>query len=157
MTLKIGDKLPSFRGVTADGPITHRDLKGKATILYFYPKDATPGCTTEACDFRDALPRLTRAGAQVFGVSRDSLASHEKFSRKHELPFPLISDEDGSICAAFDTWVEKSMYGKKYMGVERATFLIDAEGIVRQIWRQVKVKGHVEEVLSAIKNIVKSK
>lgn len=157
MTLKIGDKLPSFRGVTADGPITHRDLKGKATILYFYPKDATPGCTTEACDFRDALPRLTRAGAQVFGVSRDSLASHEKFSRKHELPFPLISDEDGSICAAFDTWVEKSMYGKKYMGVERATFLIDAEGVVQQIWRQVKVKGHVEEVLSAIKNIVKSK
>lgn len=153
MTLEAGDKIPAFRGETADGPITRRDLEGQVSILYFYPKDATPGCTTEACDFRDALPRYTRAKAKVYGISKDSLASHDKFAKKHELPFTLISDTDGSICEAFGTWIEKSLYGRKYMGIDRATFLVDASGVIRQVWRKVKVGGHVEEVLEAVKNI----
>lgn len=153
MSLDIGDKVPAFKGLTEDGPITHKDLKGQTTILYFYPKDDTPGCTTEACGFRDNLPKFTRAKAKVYGVSKDDLKSHAKFTKKFELPFTLISDEDGSICEAFDTWVEKSMYGRKYMGIDRATFVIDDKGVVRQIWRKVKVSGHVEEVLEFAKSI----
>lgn len=156
MTLQPGDKIPKFKGLTAEGSITDRDLRGQTSIIYFYPKDATPGCTTEACDFRDAMPRFTRSSAKVYGVSRDSLASHEKFAAKHELPFTLISDEDGSICDAFGTWGEKTLYGKKYMGIERATFLIDADGIIREVWRKVKVGGHVDEILKSAKNINKS-
>jgi peroxiredoxin Q/BCP len=153
MNLSVGDKIPRFKAMTAEGPITDRDLRGEAAILYFYPKDSTPGCTTEACDFRDALPRFSRAKAKVYGISRDNLASHEKFARKYELPFPLISDEDGSMCESFGTWVEKSLYGRKYMGVERATFLIDAEGVIQGIWRKVKVSGHVDAVLDAAKKL----
>ncbi len=153
MSLDIGDKVPAFKGLTEDGPITHKDLKGQTTILYFYPKDDTPGCTTEACGFRDNLPKFTRAKAKVYGVSKDDLKSHAKFAKKFELPFDLISDEDGSICEAFGTWVEKSMYGRKYMGIDRATFLIDDKGVIRQIWRKVKVSGHVEEFLDFTKSI----
>lgn len=153
MSLKIGDKAPNFKGLTADGPISLKDLKGAHAILYFYPKDDTPGCTVEACAFRDNLPRFKRSNARVFGVSKDSLKSHAKFADKYELPFTLISDEDGSLCESFGVWVEKSMYGKKYMGIERATYLIDKNGIIQQIWRKVKVAGHAEEVLEAVKSI----
>jgi peroxiredoxin Q/BCP len=151
MTLKAGDKAPPFKGMTAEGPLSLKDLKGSHVILYFYPKDDTPGCTLEACAFRDTLPRFKKMNARVFGVSKDDLKSHQKFADKYELPFTLISDADGSICESFDVWGEKSMYGKKYMGIERATYLIDKEGIIRQIWRKVSVDGHAEEVLNAVK------
>jgi peroxiredoxin Q/BCP len=153
MALKIGNKAPAFKGLTAEGPISLKDLKGSHVVLYFYPKDDTPGCTKEACAFRDNLPKFKKMNAKVFGVSKDSLKSHAKFAEKYELPFTLISDEDGSICDSFQTWVEKSMYGRKYMGIERATFLIDQEGVLRHIWRGVKVDGHAEEVLKVVKNI----
>jgi peroxiredoxin Q/BCP len=151
MTLKVGDKSPAFKGMTAEGPLSLNDLKGSPIVLYFYPKDDTPGCTKEACAFRDMLPRFKKMNAKVFGVSKDDLKSHEKFAGKYELPFTLISDEDGSLCESFGVWGEKSMYGKKYMGIERATYLIDKEGIIRQIWRKVSVDGHAEEVLNAVK------
>ncbi len=155
MTISVGDKIPAFKAETAEGAITHKDLKGQTTILYFYPKDDTPGCTTQACAFRDNLPKFTRIKAKVYGVSRDSLTRHDKFARKHELPFTLISDEDGSLCEAFGTWIEKSLYGRKYMGIDRATFLIDSDGVVRHIWRKVKVAGHVEAVLAEVKKLDK--
>jgi peroxiredoxin Q/BCP len=123
--------------------------RGKAVVLYFYPKDDTSGCTAEACAFRDALPDFSKINAAVIGISRDSVASHDKFKTKYSLPFPLVSDEDGKVCKAYGTWVEKSMYGRKYMGIERATFLIDGKGTIRHIWRKVKVPGHAEEVLEA--------
>lgn len=153
MALKTGDKAPAFKGMTADGPLSGKDLLGAPAVIYFYPKDNTPGCTIEACDFRDNLPKFRKTGAAVYGVSKDSLASHAKFSDKYELPFTLISDEDGSVCDAFGTWVEKSLYGRKYMGIERATFLLDSKGIVRHIWRNVKVKGHVEDVITELKKL----
>lgn len=151
MTITVGKKIPAFKGVTADGPITQKDLAGSNTILYFYPKDDTPGCTTEACAFRDNLPKFKKLNAKVYGVSKDDLKKHAKFTDKYELPFTLISDEDGSICDSFGTWIEKSMYGRKYMGIDRATFLINAEGIVQHIWRKVKVTGHIEEILKTLK------
>lgn len=151
MALKVGRKLPAFKGLTADGPIAAKDLKGENAIIYFYPKDDTPGCTIEACDFRDNLPKFKKLNAKVYGVSKDDMKSHDKFTTKYELPFTLISDEDGSICEKFGTWVEKSMYGRKYMGIERATFLVDAEGVIQHIWRNVKAKGHAEEVLKTLK------
>jgi len=153
MTLDIGDKLPAFKAETAEGPISNKDLKGSNVVIYFYPKDDTPGCTTEACEFRDNLPKFKKMNAKVYGVSKDSIKSHEKFAGKYELPFTLISDESGEMCEAFGTWVEKSMYGKKYMGIERATFLADDKGVIREIWRSVKAKGHAEEVLAAVKKI----
>jgi len=125
-------------------------LKGKAVVLYFYPKDDTSGCTAEACAFRDALPDFSKAKADVIGISRDSVASHDKFKTKYELPFPLASDADGKVCEAYGTWVEKSMYGRKYMGIERTTFLIDGKGVIRHIWRKVKVPAHATEVLQAV-------
>ena len=124
-------------------------IKSKYTVLYFYPKDDTPGCTKEACGFRDAFPDFSALNATIVGVSKDTVPKHDKFKAKYELPFHLASDEDGSLCEAYGTWVEKSMYGKKYMGIERATFLIDASGVIQGIWRKVKVNGHVEEVLEA--------
>ena len=153
MTLDIGDKLPAFKAETAEGPISNKDLKGSNVVIYFYPKDDRPGCTTEACEFRDNLPKFKKMNAKVYGVSKDSIKSHEKFAGKYELPFTLISDESGEMCEAFGTWVEKSMYGKKYMGIERATFLADDKGVIREIWRSVKAKGHAEEVLAAVKKI----
>ena len=150
MTVEVGDKAPDFT-LPADGggTVSLKALKGKPVVLYFYPKDDTSGCTAEACAFRDALPDFSKVKAEIVGVSRDSLASHDLFKRKFELPFPLASDQDGEVCRAYGVWVEKSMYGRKYMGIERATFLIDANGVVRKMWRKVKVPGHAEAVLEA--------
>lgn len=152
MTLNVGDPAPKFTAATdGGGTLSLSKLRGEAVILYFYPKDDTSGCTKEACGFRDSFPNFGEAGAVVVGVSRDSVAFHDKFKAKHKLPFTLVSDEDGEICKAYGTWVEKSMYGRKYMGIERSTFLIDKVGKIRGIWRKVKIPGHVEEVLKAAK------
>ena len=150
--LQVGDKAPDFNA-PSDGGDTLKlsKLKGRKVVLYFYPKDDTPGCTAEACDFRDNLAGFAKAKAEIIGVSRDSAASHDKFKKKYDLPFSLVSDLDGKITEAYGTWVEKSMYGRKYMGIERATFLIDDKGVIRQIWRKVKVGGHIDEVRAAIK------
>ncbi len=154
MTTEIGKPAPDFSMPTdGGGQVSLGGLKGKTVILYFYPKDDTPGCTKEACGFRDNLAAFEGAEAVVIGVSKDSVAKHDKFKSKYELPFTLGSDEDGKVCEAYGTWVEKSMYGKKYMGIERATFLIDGKGVLRQEWRKVKVPGHVEAVLEAAKGL----
>ena len=152
MSLKVGDKAPDFT-LPSDGggKVSLKALKGKAVVLYFYPKDDTSGCTAEACAFRDALPDFSKATAAVIGISRDSVASHDKFKTKYELPFPLASDADGKVCEAYGTWVEKSMYGRKYMGIERATFLVDEKGKIEHIWHKVKVAGHADEVMAAVK------
>jgi peroxiredoxin Q/BCP len=150
--LKVGDKAPSFNMPTdGGGTVSLSSLAGRNVVLYFYPKDDTSGCTKEACDFRDSVPNFGRIDATVIGVSRDSVASHDKFKKKHALPFALASDADGKTSEAYATWVEKSMYGRKYMGMERATFLIDGKGIIRGIWHKVKVPGHVSAVLQAAK------
>jgi len=152
MTLKIGDKAPDFTMPTdGGGSVSLASLKGKPVILYFYPKDDTSGCTAEACGFRDSLPDYSGAGAVVIGVSKDSVASHDKFKAKYQLPFTLASDGTGEVCEKYETWIEKSMYGRKYMGIDRSTFLIDKDGTLRGIWHKVKVGGHVAEVLKAAK------
>ena len=157
MSLKVGDKAPDFTlPKDGGGKIALKDLKGKAVVLYFYPKDDTSGCTAEACAFRDAFPDFSKVKAAIVGISRDSVKSHDKFKAKHELPFTLASDEDGKVCEAYGTWVEKSMYGRKYIGIERATFLIDGKGVIRGIWRKVKVPGHVEEVLKEVKKLAEA-
>ena len=154
MSVDAGDKAPDFTMPTdGGGTLSLAGLKGKKVVLYFYPKDDTPGCTKEACGFRDALPDFSGIDAEIVGVSKDMVAKHDKFKAKHELPFTLVSDEDGSVCEAYGTWVEKSMYGKKYMGIDRATFLIDRDGKVAKAWRKVKVPGHVEGVLEAAKSL----
>lgn len=148
MALEEGRRAPDFTMPTdGGGTISLSELKGRKVILYFYPRDDTSGCTKEACGFRDALPDFFGSDSVVIGVSRDSVKSHDKFKDKHNLNFTLASDEDGSICEAYGVWVEKSMYGKKFMGIERSTFLIDEEGVLRRIWRKVKVGGHVDAVL----------
>lgn len=150
MTLKVGDPAPEFAMATDGGDsVTLSQLKGKKIVLYFYPKDDTSGCTKEACAFRDLAPEFDAANAIIIGVSKDSVASHDKFKAKHGLPFTLASDTDGKVCEDYGVWVEKSMYGKKYMGIERATFVIDEEGVIREIWRKVKVPGHAEVVIEA--------
>ena len=154
MSLNIGDKAPDFTAATdGNGSVSLAKLRGKKVILYFYPKDDTSGCTKEACGFRDALPDFSKAQAIVIGVSRDSVASHDKFKKKYELPFTLAADADGQITEAYGVWVQKSMYGRKYMGIERSTFLIDEKGIIRGIWPKVKIPGHVEEVLAAAQKL----
>ncbi|MEQ8817023.1 MAG: thioredoxin-dependent thiol peroxidase [Thalassobaculum sp.] len=152
MSLQIGDKAPAFT-MPADGggEVSLAGLKGRPVILYFYPRDDTPGCTTEACGFRDAMPDFSKLDAAIVGVSRDSVAKHDKFKAKYELPFTLGADDTGAVTEAYGVWVEKSMYGRKSMGIERATFLIDGAGVIRGIWRKVKVKGHVEEVFAALR------
>jgi peroxiredoxin Q/BCP len=148
----VGDKAPAFSMPADDGgTLKLADFKGKNVILYFYPKDDTSGCTKEACDFTAAMPNFGKAKAVVIGVSKDSVASHQKFKKKHKLKVALGADEDGKVCAAYGTWVEKSMYGRKYMGIERATFLIDGKGVIRAEWRKVKVPGHADAVLAAVK------
>ena len=150
----VGDKAPAFSMSTdGDGTVSLKGLKGRNVVLYFYPKDDTPGCTKEACGFRDALPDFSKVDAEIIGVSKDSPAKHDKFKAKFDLPFALASDEDGSVCEAYGTWVEKSMYGRKYMGIDRATFLIDGKGVVRGVWRKVKVPGHVDAVLKAAQDL----
>lgn len=152
MALSVGDKVAAFSLPTGDGgTFSDADLHGKRTILYFYPKDDTPGCTKEAQAFRDMIDAFEAAGVAVVGVSTDGVASHRKFKDKHGLNFPLIADEDRTLAEAFGVWVEKSMYGKKYMGMERASFLIDEDAVVRQVWRKVKVPGHADAVLAAAK------
>ena len=150
--LDVGAKAPDFSLPDQDGStVTLKSLKGKQVVLYFYPKDDTSGCTKEACDFRDSLAPIKKAGAVVIGVSKDGKASHQKFIAKYGLPFALLSDEETVVCNAYGVYKEKSMYGRKYMGIERSTFVIDATGRVKALWRKVKVPGHVDEVLAALK------
>ena len=152
MSIDAGDKAPAFTLPTdGGGTVSLSKLKGKTVILYFYPKDDTPGCTKEACGFRDNFPKFKKSDAVVIGVSKDSVKRHDNFKAKYKLPFTLAADEDGKVCEAYGVWVEKALYGRKYMGIERATFLIDAKGVVRQVWHKVKVAGHAEEVLAAAK------
>ena len=148
----VGEKAPEFNMPTDGGEQVSLDaLKGTPFVLYFYPKDSTPGCTTEAKDFTASIKEFDKLGVKVIGVSRDSLKKHANFREKQALEVILASDEDGATCEAFGVWVEKNMYGRKYMGIERATFLIDDAGVIRNVWRKVKVKGHVEAVLEAAK------
>ncbi len=152
MSMKEGSKAPAFSMPTdGGGNVALKDFKGRPVVVYFYPKDSTPGCTTEACDFRDLTPDFSKIDAEIIGVSKDSVKRHDNFKAKHDLAFSLASDEDGDVCERYGVWVEKNMYGRKFMGIERATFLIDAKGVVRKIWRKVKVKGHAEDVLEAVK------
>jgi len=149
---KIGSTVRSFKSAsTTGGEFALADATGKTLVLYFYPKDMTSGCSVEARDFRDLHDRLRRAGALVLGVSRDPLKSHEKFRDKESLPFHLLSDPDEKLCKQFDVIREKSLYGRKYLGIERSTFLIDGHGVLRQEWRKVKVAGHAQEVLDAVR------
>ncbi len=153
-SVAIGKKVPDFSlPATGDKEISLKDLKGKKVVLYFYPKDNTPGCTREGQDFRDNYNKFKRAGAVVLGVSRDGIKAHENFKAKHEFPFDLLSDKDEVLCKLFDVIKEKKLYGKTHMGIERSTFLIDEKGILRKEWRKVKVPGHVEEVLAAVKEL----
>ncbi len=150
--LKEGDAAPEFTMPSTGGePVSLESLRGKKVVLYFYPKDDTPGCTTEACNFRDNMAIIQGTGALVFGVSPDSVAKHDKFIKKYELNFPLLADEGSQVSTAYGVWKEKSMYGKKYMGVERTTYLIDENGKIAKIWRKVKPDGHALEVLNFIK------
>ena len=149
--LEVGDKAPDFSGVDEDGKkISLKDLKGSKVVLYFYPKDSTTGCTAEACDFRDSYSRLKKKGVVLLGVSPDSEKSHQKFITKYELPFPLIADTEKVIANAYGVWQEKSMYGRKYMGIVRSTFVIDEKGKLIAVFPKVKVVGHVDEVLKAL-------
>ena len=149
--LKVGDKAPVFTGIDDQGKkVELKNFRGKKVILYFYPKDNTPGCAQESCDFRDVISRIKKKDTVVLGVSPDSVASHQKFKVKFSLPFPLISDEDHKIAIAYGTWQEKSMYGKKYMGIVRSTFVIDGNGLIFQVYEKVKVKGHVDAVLNTL-------
>jgi len=148
MALVLGDKAPDFSLPSTDGEVLSlKDFLGMKVVLYFYPKDDTSGCTKEACSFRDNLARVKRKGAVILGVSADSVESHQHFTKKFELPFPLLSDESKSMIKAYGVWKEKSMYGRKYMGIERTTFIIDERGKVQHIFPKVKVDGHVDEVL----------
>jgi peroxiredoxin Q/BCP len=148
MSVELGSKAPDFTLPTDGGSrVALSQLKGKKVVLYFYPKDDTSGCTAEACGFRDSFPDYTGTDAVVIGISKDSVASHDKFKKKHNLPFILASDANSDVCEKYGTWVEKSMYGRKYMGIERCTFLLDRESVVRGVWHKVKVPGHVAEVL----------
>lgn len=152
MTAELSKAIANFTlPATDDQTISLSQFKGQHVVLYFYPKDSTPGCTTESKDFRDHIQAFTEANTVILGVSRDSLKSHEKFKEKHGFPFALLSDADEELCNYFQVLKDKSMFGKKFKGIERSTFLIDKAGILRQEWRKVKVSGHVEEVLAAVR------
>jgi peroxiredoxin Q/BCP len=151
--LHSGDTAPAFRLLSDTGnPVALKDFAGQRVVLYFYPKDSTPGCTQEACDFRDSFRRVQAQGAIVLGVSKDSVASHQRFKAKYGFPFPLLSDETGKVLEAYQVWAEKSLYGRKFMGIVRTTYLIDVDakgkGIIRKAYPKVKVAGHVDEVLA---------
>ncbi|MGM0593416.1 MAG: peroxiredoxin [Pseudomonadota bacterium] len=151
-SVSVGKKVPEFSlPATGDQEIALKQFKGKNLVLYFYPKDSTPGCTTEGQDFRDHYSAFQALNTEILGVSRDGIKSHENFKAKQGFPFELLSDKEETLCQLFDVIKEKNMYGRKVMGIERSTFLIDAKGVLRQEWRKVKVKGHVEEVLEAVK------
>lgn len=151
--LKVGDKAPTFSIISDDGTaVSLKQFKGKTTVLYFYPKDMTSGCTQQACDFRDSFVRLKKLGVVVLGVSKDPIESHQKFKSKYSLPFSLLADVDGEVCKAYGVWKEKSMYGRKYMGIERTTVVISPSGKIAALFPKVKVKGHVDQVLKALKD-----
>ena len=150
MTVAIDKKAPSFKASGTEGVVTSKSLLGQPYVLYFYPKDDTPGCSREAQDFAGAYAEFQRRGVRVLGVSRDSLGAHEKFRAKFDLPFPLLADEEETLCRQFDVIRLKNMYGKQVRGIERSTFLVDGAGVLRREWRKVKVDGHVEEVLAAV-------
>ncbi|MEL6700069.1 MAG: thioredoxin-dependent thiol peroxidase [Pseudomonadota bacterium] len=150
----IGETAPDFTlPRDGGGDLTLSELRPKAVVLYFYPKDDTPGCTKEAIAFTDQLDAFEAAGATIIGISKDPVKKHDKFRDKHGLKVALVSDEDNDVCERYGTWVEKSMYGKTYMGIERATFLIDGSGQIAQVWRKVKVPGHADAVLEAVKSL----
>ena len=152
--LSEGDRVPDVKLVGMDGQaMSPADFRGQKLVLYFYPKDDTTGCTREAQDFSALAGEFEKAGAWILGVSKDSPAKHAKFTDKYDLKVRLATDEDGAVCEAFGTWIEKSMYGRKYMGIDRATFLIDRDGTIFRIWRKVKVPGHAEEVLKAAQEL----
>jgi len=149
-----GDRAPAFKMATDSGdPISSAALKGRPYVLYFYPKDDTTGCTREAIDFSAARKKFEGLGTEIVGVSKDSTTSHEKFRKKHKLKIMLASDPEIKTAQAYGVWVQKTLYGRKYMGMDRATFLVDAKGVIRQIWRKVKVPDHVEAVLDAAKSL----
>jgi peroxiredoxin Q/BCP len=151
MPLNIGDPAPAFKALTTTGDeIALEQLQGKKVVLYFYPKDDTPGCTKEACGFRDQWSRYKEQGIIVLGVSKDSVATHQKFTQKYTLPFPLLSDPDAAIAQAYGVWGEKKFMGKTYMGVNRSTFLIDEDGKIAHIWSKVKTETHAEDVLRIV-------
>ena len=153
-TPKIGSKIKDFSLPSSGGGTwSSKDAAGRKLVIYFYPKDMTSGCTRESQDFRDLYSAFRKAGVDIVGVSRDSVKSHDKFIDKEKLPFPLLCDADEKLCKQFDVIQEKSLYGKKYLGIERSTFLLDATGILRREWRKVKVPGHAEEVLEATKSL----
>jgi thioredoxin-dependent peroxiredoxin len=150
----VGQAAPDFTlQANSNRTISLQDFRGQYVVLYFYPKDMTPGCTTEACDFRDYHPEFAKLNTVVLGISPDDVKSHDKFAAKHELPFPLLADPDHQVADAYGVWVLKKMYGREYMGIERSTFLIDPEGTIVKAWPKVKVKGHVEEVLQTIREL----
>ena len=152
--IKEGNKAPEFNLPASNGKtITLKDLKGKNIVIYFYPKDDTPGCTVEACGFRDSYKEIEKLGAVILGVSPDNVTSHEKFIKKFNLPFNLLADTDKKMCQNYGVWVEKSMYGKKYMGVARTTFIINKEGKISKIFEKVKPEGHNKEIIEAIKTL----
>lgn len=154
MMVEEGDRVPDVKLIATDGrEISPLDFKGNKLVLYFYPKDDTSGCTREAQDFSALAEEFEKAGTWILGVSKDDSKSHEKFAGKYDLKVPLATDADGSACEAFGVWTEKSMYGRKYMGIERATFLVDRDSIVKRVWRKVKVPGHAEEVLEAAREL----
>lgn len=153
MSITVNEPVSNFSGNTSNGVIQLSDLRGKNVVMYFYPKDSTPGCTIESRGFRDHYAEFQAENTEIIGISRDSIQSHCKFSDNHALNFPLISDQDEVICRLFDVLKEKSMFGKKYMGIVRSTFLIDKNGVLRQEWRDVSVTGHVKEVLQAVKTL----
>lgn len=149
--LKTGDNAPDFTLPTdGDGEITLSSFRGQKVVLYFYPKDSTPGCTTESCEFNEAIPDFKNMNAAIMGISKCSVTKHDKFKTKYGFSFPLASDENSDTCERYGVWKEKNMYGKKFMGIERSTFLIDEQGKIAHIWRKVKVKDHVAEVKSTI-------
>lgn len=151
--LEEGQTAPNFTASGTERPITLSDFRGQPVVLYFYPRDNTPGCTTEAIDFRDHLSEFEQYGAIILGVSRDGLGSHQKFKTKLQLPFELLSDPDEKVCRLYEVIKLKNMYGKQVQGIERSTFLIDSDGIIRNIWRKVRVPGHIEAILAALQEI----
>ncbi|RZS80465.1 peroxiredoxin [Pigmentiphaga kullae] len=153
MSTAIGRAAPAFTAPSTDGDLSLKDLKGRIVVMYFYPRDNTPGCTTEGQNFRDRYAEFQAAGAEILGVSRDTLASHQKFKEKQGFPFPLVADPDETLCELYGVMKMKNMYGKQVRGIERSTFLIDAQGKLRQEWRGVTVPGHVDAVLDAVRGL----
>jgi peroxiredoxin Q/BCP len=153
--LNVGDQAPDFNLPSDDQEqsLSNKDFQGKRLVIFFYPKDNTPGCSQESCDFRDLNSVFQDLNTQIIGVSKDSLKAHEKFRDKKNLNFPLLSDENSTMCEDYGVWKEKSMFGRKYMGIERTTFLVDEKGIILKIWQKVKVAGHVDDVLETIKEL----